>query len=185
MIEKVKKDAEERMNKAVKATREEFNTVRTGRARPSLVEHIQVDYYGTPMPLQQIAKVVTPEPRLLVIEPWDKSIINDVEKAILKANLGLNPGNDGNVIRINIPQLTEERRRELVRVVHDMAEKGRIAVRSIRHDVNASLKEMEKKSDISEDSYHRTLEDIQELTNKFIEKIDKILNEKENEIMEV
>lgn len=185
MIEKVRKNAEDKMKKALKVTKDDFNTVRTGRARPSLVENILVDYYGTQTPLQQMAKVVAPEPRLLVIEPWDKSVIGDIEKAILKENLGLNPNNDGNVIRINIPQLTEERRKELVKVVHDKAEKGRIAIRNIRRDANEELKEMESNGDISEDNYHRGLDNIQELTDEYIDKIDKMLAEKEDEIMEV
>ncbi|HLV08683.1 MAG TPA: ribosome recycling factor [Halanaerobiales bacterium] len=185
MIEKVSNETEAKMKKAVSATREDFNTVRTGRARPSLVENISVDYYGTTTPLQQMAKIVAPEPRLLVIEPWDKTALADVEKAILKANLGLTPNNDGKIIRINIPQLTEERRKELVKVVRDKAEKGRIAVRNIRHDANDRLKELENNGDISEDNYHRGLDNIQDLTDKYIEKIDELLEEKEAEIMEV
>ncbi len=185
MIEQVRSEAEGKMKKAVVATKEDFNTVRTGRARPSLVENIMVDYYGTPTPLQQMAKVIAPEPRLLVVEPWDKSALGDVERAILKANLGLTPNNDGKIIRINIPQLTEERRKELVKVVRDKAEKGRIAIRSIRHDANDTLKELENDSDISEDNYHRGLDNIQELTDQYIKRIDDILKEKEEEIMEV
>ncbi|MFP4016139.1 MAG: ribosome recycling factor [Halanaerobiales bacterium] len=185
MINEVQKRAEEKMNKAVQATRDDFNTVRTGRARPSLVENIMVDYYGTQTPIQQMAKVVAPEARLIVIEPWDKSAIAEVERAILKANLGLTPNNDGSVIRINIPQLTEERRKELVKVIREKAEKGRIAIRSIRHEANDELKELENNSEISEDDYHRGLDKIQELTDKYIEKIDRILADKEDEIMEV
>ncbi|MFW6035748.1 MAG: ribosome recycling factor [Halanaerobiales bacterium] len=185
MIEKVRKNAEKKMEKALKATKEDFNTVRTGRARPSLVENIMVDYYGTKTPLQQMAKVVAPEARLLVIEPWDKSALGDVEKAILKENLGLTPNNDGNVIRINIPTLTEERRKELVKIAHDKAETGRIAIRSIRHEANDELKELESNSEISEDNYHRGLDNIQELTDEYINTIDTLLEEKEEEIMEV
>lgn len=185
MIEKVRREAEDKMKKALKATKDDFNTVRTGRARPSLVEHIIVDYYGTQTPLHQMAKIVAPEARLLVIEPWDKSALADVEKAIMKANLGLNPNNDGNVIRINIPQLTEERRKELVKIVHDKAEKGRVAIRSIRHDANDQLKDLEKDSEISEDNYHRGLENIQELTDEYVDKIEQELAHKEEEIMEV
>src|SRR5690554_5042287 len=185
VIEKVSNETEAKMKKAVSATKEDFNTVRTGRARPSLVENIIVDYYGTPTPLQQMAKIAAPEPRLLVIEPWDKTALADVEKAILKANLGLTPNNDGKIIRINIPQLTEERRKELVKVVRDKAETGRIAVRNIRHDANDRLKELENNGDISEDNYHRGLDNIQDLTDKYIEKIDELLEEKEAEIMEV
>ena len=173
------------MNKAIKATKEDFNTVRTGRARPSLVENIMVDYYGTQTPIQQMAKVVAPEARTIVIEPWDKTVIADVERAILKANLGLTPNNDGSVIRINIPQLTEERRKELAKVVREKSEKGRIAIRSIRHEANDELKELENNSDISEDDYHRGLEKIQEITDQYIKKVDKLLSDKEEEIMEV
>lgn len=177
--------AEEKMEKTIKATKDDFNTVRTGRARPSLVENIMVDYYGTQTPIQQMAKVVAPESRLLLIEPWDKTALADIERAILKANLGLTPNNDGSVIRINIPQLTEERRKDLVKVLKDKAEKGRIAIRSIRHEANDELKLYESEGEISEDDYHRGLEKIQELTDKYIKKIDQILSDKEEEIMEV
>ncbi len=185
MIGKVTKSAEGKMEKVIKVTKEDFNTVRTGRARPSLVENIMVDYYGTQTPLNQMAKVVAPEARLLVIEPWDKSVLENVEKAILKANLGLNPNNDGSVIRINIPQLTEERRKELVKIVHDKAENGRIAVRNIRRESNEELKQLESDGDISEDNYHRGLDNIQELTDDYITQIDDMLTDKEDEIMEV
>lgn len=185
MIKQVEQKAEKKMEKALEATREDFNTVRTGRARPSLVENIMVDYYGTQTPIQQMAKVSAPEARLLVIEPWDKSAIGEVERAILKENLGLTPNNDGNVIRINIPQLTEERRKELVKVVHEKAEKGKIAVRNIRHEANDELKELENDSEISEDNYHRGLDNVQEITDEYTDKIDKLLAEKEKEIMEV
>lgn len=185
MIKQVSSEAESKMKKTVVATKDDFDTVRTGRARPSLVENILVDYYGTQTPIQQMAKVVTPEPRLLVIEPWDKTIIGEIERAILKENLGLTPNNDGKVIRINIPQLTEERRKELVKVVRDKAEKGRIAIRSIRHEANDHLKSMEKNSEISEDNYHRALDNIQELTDQYIKRIDRLLEEKTAEVMEV
>jgi len=173
------------MEKAVKATKDDFNTVRTGRARPSLVENIMVDYYGTQTPIQQMAKVVAPEARTIVIEPWDKTVIADVERAILKANLGLTPNNDGSVIRINIPQLTEERRKELAKVIREKSEKGRIAIRSIRHEANDELKELENESEISEDDYHRGLDKIQEMTDQYIKKVDKLMSDKEEEIMEV
>ncbi|MEJ6951517.1 ribosome recycling factor [Natronospora cellulosivora (SeqCode)] len=185
MINEVRNMAEEKMKKTIKATKDDFNTVRTGRARPSLVENIMVDYYGTQTPVQQMAKVVAPEPRLLVIEPWDKTVIAELERAILKENLGLTPNNDGSVIRINIPQLTEERRKELAKVVRDKAEKGKIAIRSIRHEANDELKLLESEAEISEDNYHRGLENVQELTDNYIKKIDNILKEKEEEIMEV
>ncbi len=185
MIRKVKKETEGRMEKVIKSTKEDFNTIRTGRARPSLVEHISANYYGTPTPIQQMAKVVAPEARTLVIEPWDKNVIGDIEKAILKANIGLTPSNDGNIIRINIPQLTEERRKELAKVLHNKAENGRIAIRNIRRDSNEELKELENNSEISEDNYHRGLDMIQELTDEYIAKIEDMLKAKEAEIMEV
>ncbi len=185
LIEKITRETEERMKKVLKATKEDFNTVRTGRARPSLVENIKASYYGTMTPLQQMAKIVAPEARQLLIEPFDKSVIENIEKAILKANLGLTPNNDGNVIRINIPQLTEERRKELVKVVHDKAEKGKISLRNIRRDANDRLKDMENDGNISEDNYHRGLDNIQEITDDYTEKIDEIVEKKEEEIMEV
>lgn len=185
MISEVKKSAEEKMMKSIQAAKEDFNTVRTGRARPSLVENILVDYYGTQTPINQMAKIVAPEVRLILIEPWDKSTLADIERAIIKANLGLNPNNDGTVIRINIPQLTEETRRDLVKVVRDKAEKGRIAIRSIRHDANDELKKLNNDSSIAEDDYHRALDSVQDLTNEYIKKIDILLKEKEEEIMEV
>ncbi|MFI5358720.1 MAG: ribosome recycling factor [Halanaerobiales bacterium] len=173
------------MKKSIEATKEDFATVRTGRARPSLLNNVMVDYYGTPTPVNQMAKVSAPEARLLVIEPWDKSMLGDIERAILKANLGLTPNNDGNLIRINIPQLTEERRKELVKVVREKAEKGKIAIRNIRQDANNELKKLESNGEISEDTYRRGLETIQELTDSYIEKVDELLKDKEAEIMEV
>lgn len=159
--------------------------VRTGRATPSLLEGVKADYYGTPTPLNQMAKITVPESRQLVIQPWDKNAIKPIEKAILKSDLGLNPNVDGDVIRLIIPQLTEERRKELVRVVRNKAEDQRVAIRNIRRDANEDLKEMENSGDISEDNYHRGLENVQEMTNNYIEKIDELLEEKEAEIMEV
>ncbi len=185
MINKVKKKAEKRMKKVLKTTREDFNTVRTGRARPSLVENIKADNYGTPTPIQQMAKISAPEARQLVIEPWDKNVIENIEKAIMKANLGLTPNNDGSVIRINIPRLTEERRKELVKVIHEKAEDSRISIRNIRREANEELKELENESKISEDNYHRGLDNIQELTDKYETKINNLIENKENEIMEV
>jgi len=185
IIERVTKKTEKRMEKAIEAAKNDFNTVRTGRARPSLVENIKVNYYGTATPLQQMAKVVAPEARLLVIEPWDKNVIEDIEKAILKENLGLTPNNDGNLIRINIPKLTEERRKELVKVINEKAEEARIVIRKIRHDANDELKKMEDNGDISEDNYHRGLDNIQEITDNYIDKISELVDNKEEEIMEV
>jgi len=179
------KATEKKMEKAYKNTKQEFNTVRTGRARPSLVENIMVDYYGTQTPINQLANISAPEARQLIIEPFDKNVIENVEKAIMKENLGLTPNNDGNLIRINIPQLTEERRKELVKVVNKKAEDGRIAIRNIRREANDHLEELEEDGEISEDNYHRGLDNIQELTDEYIEKIDKLLERKKDEIMEV
>ena len=185
MINKIMKKTEKKMKKAYENTKKDFNTVRTGRARPSLVENIMVDYYGTQTPINQLANISAPEARQLIIEPFDKNVIENVEKAIMKANLGLTPNNDGNLIRINIPQLTEERRKELVKVVHEKAENGRIAIRNIRREANDELEIMEEEGEISEDNYHRGLDNVQELTDDYIAKIDNLLEKKENEIMEV
>lgn len=185
MIGKLTKEAEEKMKKSLKSTKQDFNTVRTGRARPSLVENIIVNYYGSATPIQQMAKVVAPEPRQLVIEPWDKNAIENIEKAIMKENLGLTPNNDGNVIRINIPQLTEERRKELVKIIHEKAEKGKVNIRNIRHNVKEEFELLEDEGEISEDNYYRGLDNLQELTDEYCKKIDEIVEKKEEEIMEV
>jgi|SRR5690554_4493017 ribosome recycling factor len=173
------------MEEVIEATKKAFAAIRTGRANPALLDRIVVSYYGTPTPLNQMASISVPEPRLLVVTPWDKTAIKDVEKAILASDLGLVPSNDGTVIRIAIPTLTEERRKELVRVVRKDAEDYRVAVRNIRRDLNDDLKKMEKDGDISEDTLHRVLEKVQELTNDFIKQIDELLEAKEKEIMEI
>jgi len=173
------------MEDVIGATKRAFSSVRTGRANPALLDRIQVSYYGTPTPLNQMASVSVPEPRLLVITPWDKSSIRDVEKAILMSDLGLVPNNDGTVIRIAIPTLTEERRKELVRLVRKDAEEHRVAVRNIRRDLNDAVKKMEKNGEISEDESRRIQDEIQEQTNDFIGRIDELLKAKEKEIMEV
>jgi ribosome recycling factor len=173
------------MEEVIEATKKAFAAIRTGRANPALLDRIVVSYYGTPTPLNQMASISVPEPRLLVVTPWDKTAIKDVEKAILASDLGLVPTNDGTVIRIAIPTLTEERRKELVRVVRKDAEDYRVAVRNIRRDLNDDLKKMEKDGDISEDTLHRVLEKVQELTNDFIKQIDELLEAKEKEIMEI
>ncbi|MFW6409694.1 MAG: ribosome recycling factor [Halanaerobiales bacterium] len=185
MIGKVEKKTEKKMQKAVDNTEDEFKQIRTGRARPSLVENITANYYGTQTPLQQMAKITAPEARQLVIKPFDNSVIEDIEKAILKENMGLTPNNDGNVIRINIPRLTEERRKELVKVVNDKAEQGKIKIRNIRREANDQLKVLEENGEISEDNYHRGLDNVQEITDKFEEKIDEMVEQKKEKIMEV
>ncbi|HIE52821.1 MAG TPA: ribosome recycling factor [Armatimonadetes bacterium] len=184
-MDEVLLDAEERMEKSVEVTRREFATVRTGRASPALVENIRVDYYGTPTPLYQLATITVPEPRLLVISPWDKTQIQAVERALAKADLGLMPHSDGNIIRIPIPELTEERRRELVKVIGRKAEDGRVAIRNIRREANERLRKMQKAKEISEDECERALEEVQKLTDEYIEKIEELYEAKREELMEV
>ena len=178
-------DGEERMSKAIEALRRELATVRTGRANPALVEHIRVDYYGTPTPLQQLASVTVPEARLLTIQPWDKTSLGAIEKAIQKSDLGLNPNNDGSVIRLVIPQLTEDRRKELAKVVHKKVEEGRVAIRNIRRDAHEMLRDFKKEKEISDDQEFNAQEELQKVTDRFIADADKIGQEKEKELLEV
>jgi len=185
MIDDVKADAENRMKKTIDAFKRELVGIRTGRASPALVEPLKVDYYGAPTPLQQIASVSVPEARLLVIKPFDQSSLSAIEKAILKSDLGLTPMNDGKLIRLPIPQLTEERRRDLTKVVHKHAEEAHIAVRNVRRDALKDLEEMEKEKMISEDQHFKGKDLLQELTDKFIAQVDQIAKTKEAEIMEV
>jgi ribosome recycling factor len=175
----------EKMNKTVEATRSELAGIRSGRASAALVEHIRVDYYGADTPLNQLAGIAVPEPRLLVITPWDKTQIDSIEKALLKADLGVTPNNDGTVIRIPIPPLNEERRRELVKRVHRIIEEGKVALRNIRRDANEATKKAEKNGDTSEDEAHRDRDEIQKITDEFSEKLDELAKKKEEEIMEV
>lgn len=185
MLEQILKENKEKMQKVIEVTKREFGTIRTGRARPSLLDNIRVDYYGVPTPLSQMAQIGVPEPRLLTIKPWDKTQISIIEKAILKSDLGLNPNSDGEIIRLNIPQLTEERRKELVKIVKKKAEEERVAIRHIRRDANEELKLYKEEGEIREDLMYRGLDDIQKLTDDFIAKIGQLLEEKEAEIMEV
>ncbi len=185
MLDEVYTEAEEKMKKVVAAYQRELSTMRAGRATPALLDRIEVDYYGTPTPLNQLAGITAPEPRLLVVQPWDKNSIGEIEKAILKSDLGLTPTNDGSVIRLSIPQLTEERRKELVKFVRKKAEDSKVSIRNIRRDANDSIKQLEKDSEISEDERRRGQDDIQEITDKKIEEIDSILEQKEKEMMEV
>lgn len=184
-MESIKADAKDRMDKSIESLKNDFNTIRTGRASSSLFDKIKVEYYGTPTPLNQVATISVPEARLVVIQPWDPTVLNEIEKAIQKSELSLNPSNDGKVIRINIPPLTEERRKEYVKMAKNMAEQARVAVRNIRRDANDSIKKKEKDGDITEDQSKKGHDDIQEMTDKHIEKIDAILEEKEKEIMEI
>lgn len=185
MFDAVLKESEQKMKQVVEKAKNEFATIRTGRATPSLLENIRAEYYGTMTPINQMAKISVPEPRQLLIQPWDKSVIKAIEKAILKSDLGINPNVDGDLIRLVIPQLTEERRKEMVKVLKNKTEEMRVAIRNIRRDANEELKELENIGELSEDNYHRGLENIQELTNEYIEKIDSLSEEKEKEIMEV
>lgn len=184
-VQAVLKDSEEKMQNAVQATRRELAAIRTGRANPSLLDRITIDYYGTPTPLSQMASVSVPEARLLVIQPWDKSALKEIEKAIMGSDLGLTPNSDGSVIRIQIPQLTEERRRDLARVARKEAEDKRVAVRNVRREANDALKQLERDATISEDDERRAQTQVQELTDKYIAEIDEILAAKETEILEV
>jgi len=185
MLKDVYNDAEARMEKAIKTFKGDLATLRAGRATPALVEKIKVDYYGVMTPLNQMANISAPEPRLLIIQPWDVNALNEIEKAILKSDLGITPNSDGKVIRLVIPRLTEERRQELVKVVRRKAEECRIAIRNIRRDKNDKIKEMEKKGEISEDDFRRAQNEIQKITDKYIDKVDEIVGKKEKEIMEV
>lgn len=185
MFDEIMLDLEERMDKALEALQHEFATIRTGRANASLLDGIMVDYYGAPTPVAQMATVSVPEPRMLMIQPWDKSTLKDIEKAIQMSDLGLVPNNDGSLIRLNIPQLTEERRKELVKLVHKRTEDARIAVRNIRRDGNDSLKKEEKKDGISEDQVKKAMDDVQTLTDKKMEEIDHLMAAKEKEVLEV
>ncbi|MCS7172137.1 MAG: ribosome recycling factor [Armatimonadetes bacterium] len=185
MIQEVLADARQRMQKSVEATRRELAGLRTGRAHPGLVEHIRVEYYGTPVPLNQLATITAPEPRLLVIQPWDKSALRSIEKALLQSDLGLHPTSDGNVLRVPIPPLTEERRQDLVKLARKLAEEGRVAIRNIRREAKETIEELEDEGEISEDEARRAQEELQKLTDRFIEEIDALLQRKEAEILEV
>lgn len=185
MEKELKRKAIEKMDSAVEALKKEFSAIRTGRASLALLDGIKVDYYGTPTPLQQLASLSIPESRQIAIQPWEQKIISEIEKAIMKSDLGLTPSNDGKVIRINIPALTEERRKQLVKVAKKNAEDSKIAVRNIRRDTNEEIKKLEKEKHLSEDNTKKSLDEIQKLTDTYIKKIDEILMHKEKEIMEV
>lgn len=185
MVGEVAVEAENKMKKAIEVLKKDLTGVRTGRANPALVDRLSVEYYGVPTPLNQLANVSAPEPQLLVIQPWDKSMIGPIEKAILKSELGLTPTNDGRVVRLAIPRLSEERRRELVKVVRRRAEEGKVAVRNCRREGVEDLKELEKEKLISEDEMKRGQERIQKLTDAYIEEVDRVAASKEKEILEV
>jgi len=185
MIDELLKDAQERMHKSVEATRGEFGSVRTGRATPALLDRVMVDYYGTSTPLNQVATVSAPEARLLTVSPFDASSLDDIERAIVAADLGITPGNDGKIIRISIPELTEERRKELVKQLRAIAEEGRIAVRNVRRDVMHELKALKESGEAGADDEHRAEEALQKLTDSQIAELDENLARKEAEILEV
>jgi ribosome recycling factor len=185
MVDELIQDAARRMDRSIEATRNEFNTVRTGRASAALLDRIQVDYYGQQTPLTQLATINVPEPRMLTVQPFDPSSLKAIERSIQESDLGLTPSNDGKMIRLPIPQLTEERRRELVKVVRHYAEDGRIAIRNVRRDVMSDLKELAHDGEIGDDDERRAEERAQKLTDEHVKKIDELLKSKEAEIMEV
>jgi ribosome recycling factor len=185
MIRELVADGKRRMESAVEALRSEFNTVRTGRASTGLLDRLQVDYYGSKTPLKQLANLATPDPRTLSITVYDKGAVNSIVRAIQESDLALTPNTDGTVIRLNIPTLTAERRKDLVKMVKNMAEEGRVAVRNVRRDVIQDLKDLKKEGEISEDDEHRAEEEVQKLTDGFIEKINETLHHKEEEILEI
>lgn len=185
MLQPVYQTMEHKMQKAIDVLKTEFAGIRTGRANAALLDTVRVMSYGSPVPLNQVASIAVPEARLLVISPWDKGLIGEIEKALLKSDLGLTPANDGKVIRLPIPTLTEERRRELVKVVKKMSEESKVAVRNIRRDANDEVKKLEKDRKISEDDSTKAHDDTQKLTDKYIALVDEVLAKKEKEIMEV
>jgi ribosome recycling factor len=185
MIDDILDEFRERMVKSVEALQEDLLTLRSGRASPALVEKLPVEYYGSVMPLNQLASIAVPEPRLLVIKPWDASVLSEIERALFKSDLGLTPMSDGKLIRLNIPRLTEERRRDLVKLVSKRVEEARVAVRNLRRDALQDLKDYEKEKMISEDDFFRGKDEVQKLTDEFVKEIDEIGKRKEAELMEI
>lgn len=185
MLEDIKKDASERMQKSIDALSNELQRIRTGRAHPSLLEHVQVDYYGSVTPLKQVANVTIEDARTLSVVPWEKTMVQPIEKAIMESDLGLNPMSAGEVIRIPLPPLTEERRKEMVKLVKQTGESTKIAVRNIRRDANGDFKDLLKEKEITEDELHKAEDDIQKITDKFVADVDSVLVKKEAELMEV
>ena len=179
------KDAEGKMRKTVEATQQDFNTIRTGRATPALLDGLMVDYYGSPTPINQLASINVPEPRQLVIAPYDRTVVSAIEKAIKNSDININPVNDGTSLRLNIPPLTEDRRKEFVKVLHKKTEEGRVAIRNIRRDTNDQFKGLVKKAEISEDQSKRAQDGLQKLTDRYVSEIDQISKAKEAELLEV
>ena len=178
------RDAENRMKKSVEHLHHELTRIRTGRASPALLDVVKIDYYGSMVPLNQASSITAPEPRLLVIQPWEKRLIGEIEKAILQSDLGLNPTNDGNVVRVPIPELSEERRQDLLKLVKKFCEETRVAIRNIRRDANDHVKNLEKDHEISEDESHKVQDEIQKLTDEYVGKVEEHYNSKEKEILE-
>ncbi len=185
MVQDALSDAKERMSGAIKSLEEDLGAIRTGRANPALVDRLLIDYYGAPTPLRQLASITVPEPRTITIRPFDGSSLKNIERAIQASDLGLNPNNDGQNIHLNLPQLTEERRRDLVKVVARRVEEGKVAIRNVRRDIIRDLREFEEEKLISEDEYHRGEDEVQKLTDKFVEEIDAIGQKKEKEVLEI
>lgn len=184
-LEEMQTKTQEKMDKALQALRNELTNIRTGRATPSLLDQVKVDYYGAPTPVTQVANVSVPEPRMIVIQPWDRSLLKTIEKAIMTSDLGLNPNNDGTVIRLNLPLLTEERRKELVKVVNKKGEASQVEIRNIRRDFNDAVKKQVKAKEITEDDAKDATDFSQKLTDKYTKKIDDVLAQKEKEVMSV
>jgi len=184
MMKEFVKSAGDRMHKSVESVRNEFASIRTGRASAALLDGLMVDCYGTRMPINQVATIGVPEPRLIVVTPFDKSVMGDIQKCLLKSELGLTPVVDSNMIRLPIPALTEERRKDVVKSVHRIGEEGKIAIRNIRRDANDHIKKAEKAESVSEDDVHHYLNDVQKLTDKYIEQVDELVKQKEKEVME-
>ena len=185
MIKGIVSSNEERINKSIEAMKREFASLRAGRATPSLLDKVMVDYYGTPTPVNQVAKVTVPEARMIIIQPWEKSVLHDIEKAIMKSDLGLSPNSDGTAIRLAIPQLTQERRQELVKTLNKKAEEAKVAIRNIRRDANDAIKKLEKAKEITEDESKKAQESFQKTVDKYIKSVDELRGIKEKEIMEV
>lgn len=185
MSDETLKQAEMKMKKTVDLLVKDYATMRAGRATPALLDKVFADYYGTPTPINQMATISVPEPRLLLIQPWDRNMLPQIEKAILKSDLGITPASDGNIIRLAIPALTQEKRKDLVRVINKKAEEGRIAIRNLRREANEQVKTAEKQGEISEDEAKRYLDEVQKLTDRYIKKVDQIAEAKEKEITEI
>ena len=185
MLQDIRKDAESRMQKSIDSLRNELSKIRAGRAHPSLLEHVRVDYYGTETPLTQVANVTVQDARTLAVSPWEKDMVGKIERAILESDLGLNPATNGTLIRVPLPPLTEERRRELGKVVRNEGENAKVAVRNVRRDANNDVKELLKEKEVSEDDARRTEDDVQKITDRFVKEIDEIVKDKEADLLEV